>query len=158
MEIDGDLTRDLKNYAIVATSQYDCTIIMLQVMQIHKFVAEKNPMILIHKIACSRKLLVMIQIQTSIVAKNIPNNATSCNSGSTARSIDLHSSLNSHGCAGEGIGVEARNNSSFFLTNDRLICIDRDLSRFTCTRRQGGEVGGAAIPIAMVAPGDGGGR
>jgi hypothetical protein len=81
VEIDGDLTGDLKNYAIVARPQYDCNIIMLPMMHIHKYAAEKNHMMLIHKIPCSRKLLVMIQIQISIVAKNLPNNATSRDEG-----------------------------------------------------------------------------
>jgi hypothetical protein len=38
VEIDGDL----KNHAIVARPQYDCSIIVLPMMQIHKYVAEKK--------------------------------------------------------------------------------------------------------------------
>jgi hypothetical protein len=77
IEMDGDFVGDLKSYAIVAIPQHDCSIIMLPMMQIHKYVAKKNPTMLIHKIICSRKLLVIIQIQTSIVAKKSSNNATS---------------------------------------------------------------------------------
>jgi hypothetical protein len=42
IEIDGEFARDLKNYAIVATPRYNCSIIMLPMMQIHKDVAEKK--------------------------------------------------------------------------------------------------------------------
>jgi hypothetical protein len=42
IEMDGDFVGDLKNYAIVAIPQYDCSIIMLPMMQIHKYVAEKK--------------------------------------------------------------------------------------------------------------------
>jgi hypothetical protein len=40
VEIAGDLRWQLKYYAIVATSEYDRSIKMLPVMQIHKYVVE----------------------------------------------------------------------------------------------------------------------
>jgi hypothetical protein len=43
LEIDGEFVGDLKNYTIVATPQYDCSIIILPMMQIQK--------------VCSRKIL-----------------------------------------------------------------------------------------------------
>jgi hypothetical protein len=42
VEIDGEFVGDLKNYAIVVTPQYNCSIIMLPVIQIQKYVAEKS--------------------------------------------------------------------------------------------------------------------
>jgi hypothetical protein len=91
-------------------------------------------MILIHKIVCSRKLLVMIQIQTSIVAK--VSNFTIrwlLVAQPGASILRRHQPASIVVAAQEGIGVEARSNSSF-PTDDRLLCIDWDLTGVTRAR------------------------